>query len=535
MLHSNPVTPVTLRGTVCQDQRGSALVAVIGLMAVAAIVTVTVSTLSVGALRFTNSTRTGVQAQTAAQSGIDVAAASLAGSTCQPNFSHNTEPKYSVDVYFTRSTTGSTLWSGCPNAFDADTVQIVSKGTGVGSSLPTAKVEAIYAYLPVPPTPWASGAAIYAYSQTDPTITNLTITQASTARPVVQYRTGDVTCLAGTIINGDVILGQGSLSSTSECTINGDLWASGTVDLKKGKIAGNVYAAGIAGNSITTDKDTNVQGSLYAAGPVSVGYKVGGNVVSGPTLGVSTFASTASVGGSVVTAGTVSRAAGALIAGTVTQNKPGIVTPIVPPVPGWVDYPYTAGDWTTAAGIPFGVTTVVNCGQLSAVLATAQASLTPTIVDTRICGTNTDLKNIDLTLKSDMVIVANGFNLQQNNIQSSDTSEKRLWVIIPDRGVANNKVPDCPSGGSATVSTQVVIGPHVGAMIYSPCDVTNKADSWRGQMYASSVKNSAPFTLSYLPIGIPTVNLSTGESAPIVVPGSGKLGSRISSRDRSVP
>ena len=82
-----------------------------------------------------------------------------------------------------------------------------------------------------------------------------------------------------------------------------------------------------------------VNGSIYAGGPVSIGGPVQGNVVAGPGAGTTTISAT--VGGSVVAAGAVSPPVTTLVTGTITQNKTGMVAPIAPFVPGWVDYPWS--------------------------------------------------------------------------------------------------------------------------------------------------------------------------------------------------
>ncbi|MHB1234483.1 MAG: bactofilin family protein [Microbacteriaceae bacterium] len=513
-----------------RDERGSALIAVIGIMGVASLVTMTMSGLSIGAISYTNTTRSGVQAQTAAESGIAVAAAALAASNCQPGFSNSTDPVYSVVVFFATSSAPGTWSTGCPTTADANQIRFISTGT---AGTVVKKVEAIYNFVPNPPasgtgiTP--SGPAIYSYAQTDSTVSNLTLNQASTARPTIEYLSGSATCMAGSTINGDVVLGAGAASVTSGCTINGDLWASSTVTLQSGTVTGNVNAAGVlSGTSVTLSSSATVSGSVYAAGPVSIAGKTGTNVVAGPEGGLSTFSQQSAVGGSLVTAGTANYPAGA-IKGTVTTNKSGIVIPATPVVPGWVDYAYNANDWKTSTGAAYSVITLTSCDttSLANALNTVQASLTPIILDTRACPTPPDFRGFNLTLNSDTVIIANAFTLGSNDIQSADNTEKRLWMIIPD--ASSDSAPTCPVNGYAKIVNHVTVGSHVGAMMYSPCPIANSGDVWRGQFYASSVQSSSAFTLNYLPIGLPTVNLSTGVHSP--PPGSGVLGTRISIRD----
>jgi hypothetical protein len=528
-------------------ERGSAMIAVLGVMAVASTIAVTTTSVSMHAVGYTTSTRAGVQAEAAAEAGVDFAAASLATSVCQSQYSNSTAPIFSVTVAYSTLQTSpgdtDTSWvSGCPTTTSAQRLKLISTGTASLSGLAgnssenIRRVEAIFPYTPTPASNAVipSGAALYSYAQVDPTINNLTINQASTTRPSLQYLSGSATCTSGSTITGDVILGAGALSVTSGCRIDGDLWASNVVNIQSGEVTGNVHAKGNGsggGDSVSLSNSSTVDGDVYSDGPGSFDGNVGGNIVSGPTRGDSKFDNRSSVGGSVVSAGTVTAPAGA-IKGTISTNQSGIVTPTIPVVPPWIDYAYKASDWKTSSGSAYTVLTLSACDSttLSSALNTTQNSLTPIILDTRICGPITDLRNYNLALKSDTVIINNGFKLSSNDIESSDTSEKRLWLITPDSNT--NSTPNCPASSSATVSTHVTVGAHVGALIYTPCAISNSGDIWRGQMYASSISTSSSFTLNFLPVGLPTVNLSTGQY--ISPPGTGVLGGRTSIRDLTV-
>ena len=535
---------VNVRGA---KESGSAMLAVLGVMAVASSIAITTTSVSMHAVGYTTSTRAGVQAEAAAEAGIDFGAASLATSVCKSQYTNTSTPIFTVTISWSAlanslGNTDSSWVSGCPTDTTAQRLKLVSVGTAAlpglagNSSENVRRVEAIFPYTPTPAlsTVIASGGALYSYAQVDPTINNLTINQASTTRPSIQYLSGSATCTSGSTITGDVILGAGALSITSGCKIDGDLWASNVVNIQSGEVTGNVHAKGNGsggGDSVSLSNSSTVDGDVYSDGPGSFDGKVGGNIVSGPTGGNSTFNNRSSVGGSVVSAGIVTAPAGA-IKGTVSTNQTGIVTPTIPVVPPWIDYAYNASDWKTSSGSLYTVLTLTACDSstLSNALTTTQNSLTPIILDTRICGAITDLTGYNLALKSDTVIINNGFKLSSNDIESSDTSDKRLWLITPDSNI--NSTPNCPTGSSGSISPHVTVGPHVGSLIYTPCVISNSGDIWRGQMYASSISTSSSFTLNFLPIGLPTVNLSTGQY--ISPPGTGVLGSRTSIRDLTV-
>ncbi len=524
------------------NEKGSAILGVLGVMGVTVVIAVTTTTASLHAVGITSANRASVEAEAAAEAGIDYAASMLATSVCAAQYTSSTAPIFSVVVSYSNlatspGTTDASWVSGCPTLASAQRLKLVSTGTanspGVAGNTTgnIRKVEAIYPYVPSPPayTITPSGPATYSYSQQDPTINNLTITQGGNVRPTLVYLSGSATCTSGSQITGDVILGGGGLSITAGCTINGDLSTSGVVNVQSGEITGNVNAAGVqSGTSVTIATPAEIDGSIYGAGPVSISGIVGGNVVAGPTAGTSTFSNHSSVGGSVVSAGTVSAANGS-IKGTITQNKAGIVTPVVPFAPPWVDYAYSPSDWVAANGNPYLFRTMASCTSnvLSTSLAALAASASPMILDTRSCGAITDFSGYNMTLKSDSVILANGFKFSTNNIQASSAPDKRLWIIIPD--TVADRQPTCPPGSSASIGNNVQIGPHVASMIYSPCAINNGGDVWAGQMYSSSIGTSSNFVLNFLQVGLPTVNLSTGQY--LAPSGTGILGGQTSIRD----
>jgi hypothetical protein len=526
-------------------ERGSALLAVIGVTAVAGIVALTLTSMSLHAVGYTTSTRSGVQAQAAAEAGIDFAASKLASSICAAQYSRTTEPIFTVTIASSTLSTSpgdtDTSWvSGCPASASVRRVKFVSTGTAIAlgvagnSSGNVRKVEAIYPYTPTPPI-WitASGASIYSFAQTDTTVNNLTINQLTSTPASVQYLSGSASCTSGSTINGNVILGQGGASLASGCTINGDLYATGTVALQNATVTGNVSADNGTYPSVSLSNSATVNGNVYAGGPVLIQGGVGGNVVAGPTAGVTK--NTGSIAGSVIVAGTVNNSGS--IGGTITQNQTGIVAPVIPFVPGWVDYPYSLTDWLPGGFTELVMTDCSNAG-FTAAMNTVLTSSTPRVLNALACGSaGLDFSTLSSTLmlKSDLAIIANSFNLSGNAIDSTGTPHKRLWLIIPDRGVGgnliDNQLPDCPSGGSFTMKNHVVVGSNVDALIYSPCPITNSADVWQGQFYAAGTKTANAFTLNYVPIGIPGVDLSKGTKTGGSLPGTGVLGDRTAIRN----
>ena len=171
-------------------------------------------------------------------------------------------------------------------------------------------------------------------------------------------------------------------------------------------------------------------------------------------------------------------------------------------------------------------------------------STTPRVLNALGCGSGgvdfSLLTSAVSTLKSNLVIVANAFNFSQNDLESSDGTDKNLWLIIPDRGPGGNpldppnRTTDCPAGGVFKMRNHVTVGSHVNALIYSPCNITNSADVWQGQIYAAGSNTANAFTLNYVPIGIPGYDFNTGLPINPSAPTTGILGARAAIRNIGV-
>lgn len=525
-------------------QRGSALLAVIGVMAVAAIIAVVIVSMSMHSIGYTTSTRATVQARAAAEAGIDAAAANIAGSVCQSSYSSATTPAYSVAVSYSTSVTTplSGGWtSGCPTSVAAKWLKLVSTGTAAdpglvgNSSGDTRSVEAIYPYTPTPPTNGVpvSGAALYSSNIFDSTLTNFTVSPAN-PQPYVEVLNGDIKCTTPTTIYANIILAGGDVTTNSNCTISGDLYASGTVTVS-GDVTGNVYSTGATGPQISG----KVYGSVYSANGASISGTVLGNIVSGP--GTAPVTGNGTVGGTVTAAGSVSNKL-TIKGAPALQNQSGIVTPVIPNVPKWSDYTYStyAVDgvkWTTAAGTAFADVTLT--ATMCAGLASTVAALTvPSIVDTRACGASTTVPS--LTLQTDVVIIGNGLQIVNSphavDIKSNNSQERRLWLVVPD-AVGGNSIPDCPAGsGGVTIGNNTDIhavaeGNPVAAMLYSPCPISNQGFAWNGQLYVASINSNSDAVLTPNPLGLPGQNLDDPNNPPPGFPGTGSLGDRSGMRD----
>ncbi|WP_158865659.1 polymer-forming cytoskeletal protein [Leifsonia sp. AG29] len=514
-----------------RGERGGALVAVVGLAAVMMAFILLSSSMIVTSFRYSDTTRGGVQAQAAAQAGIAVAAAQLTQGTCALPYTSSVTPKYSVSISYQRTVSGTTWLTGCPsNATDVNKVKIVSVGTSQSSTAATRTVEAIYNYIPYNPGQGitGSGSAVYGYNVTDGTITNLTITQSGTSSPGIEFKNGSASCQTGGSIQGDVILGDGIYKSPSGCTINGDLWASATVQIGNNSvITGNVHASGSTSPVVQVANGAQINGNITSSGPVSISGSVGGSVIAGPTTGASSVSG--SVGGTFKTAGTVSVSGSGLPASRVFQNQTGIVTPAPPVVPNWVDFNYNLADWTGfTQQIPTSCTG-------STVAAAINAATTPTVVyASSVCPAGmVNLSGNNLTLNTDVVLIADAFDLKSQTLTSaSGTGTHRLYIVSPDR-VADAQ-PTCPAPAQTTkIENQVVTDSSLDIMIYTPCGLSNSGSAWWGQIYAANIAFNNSFTLHFISMGLPGVNFDNGTYTPPTPPVPGHLDTVYSVRNIS--
>ena len=191
------------------SDRGSALMAVVGVMAVLVIITLTVTSSSLQALNVTTSIRGGVQAQAAAEAGIDVALAGLQQNPAVcPTDGIFTSPTGTLPVY------RAEVWvyspgrtQGCPTGAETK-VQIVSTGhagfesAGIKS---TKVVENTYDGTSAAPPATTGGRVITSY--------------------------GDFYCDQGCSIVGDV-RALGNVTAWNHSMIKGNVHANGKISAK---------------------------------------------------------------------------------------------------------------------------------------------------------------------------------------------------------------------------------------------------------------------------------------------------------------
>lgn len=470
------------------DESGSALLAVIGVMAVGLILTTLAMNSVVHGFGFTTATRAGVQSQGGAEAGIAAARAGLYpdatshlnNCATQPTPATYASTTPSGPIYSARvEQYDATGWHlGCPTVSTTQ-VRVTSTGTaqapGVAgqSAGNTSKVEAVLQWL-VPSTV-PSGVGMYLYKgATVEANSSLDLSESTSAGLMI--KDGNFYCNKNnTVINGSILV-NGSLEFDNKCSVNGSAWVSGSAALgSQGSIAHDLTAGSVS--------------------PNPPGRQVGGTYTQGGSL---------------------------------------------PAVPPWTDVGYTPTDWRDPTGTPYEVKPLAGCALPNGNLGGTILGQ-PAIIDARSCvGGPTASNNTTVRLTSDVVIFAEMFSWDAVNsltFTSSSSAAHRIWFITPDYTADHQ--PTCsaaaPVQGNFKVKNGFVIGPAINALLYTPCAFEGKTGfTWQGQLYTgaySYVQNNPSFT--FTPMGIAGVDLGTGLAANSV--DYPKPGAVVSIRDLSGP
>jgi hypothetical protein len=274
-----------LRRRLHSDEEGVALAAVLGIFAVAIILSSVILSSITSGLGQTSSTRASVQSQAAADAGIAVAQASLLAGTCVANSNGNyvsaagVAPEYSASIW--RARADGSWEQGCP-ASVAGSVRILSGGTAAslgvsGNTLgDESTVEAIFSVPTSPTTVQPSGPAVYSYS-TNGFGGSGNLQAADGSIPNVFVKSGNINCSGGAAMKGNLVV-YGNVELSGSCGVTGSLWATGTV-----KLTGGVQVGGNLIGSAVTINSGGVGGTIWSPGVTSLSSPtVGGSVVAGP-------------------------------------------------------------------------------------------------------------------------------------------------------------------------------------------------------------------------------------------------------------
>jgi hypothetical protein len=529
-----------------RGERGAALAAVVGLMAVSVMLTAVVASSVITATGVTSSVRAGVQSQAAAEAGIATARLGLVSGTCTARTGRyasaaGATPEFLATIWVP---SGSGWTRGCPTG-TATQVRILSSGYAAAegvdgvSGRDQTNIELVLSALaqptaapaPTPTTPpvtiVASGPAIYAYNSTGFGGSGKLISLDGST-PSVLVKTGDVTCSGGSSGQADWVIDSGAFAVSGSCNITGTVWVDKGLSVSGGTaIGGSAVAA-----SINVSGSSKINGSAWSAGDIVLsggGTEIGVNATAGGNLTVGGSAKVkkntwvqlhtsldwgSNIGGNA-TSRTLSVPAysSGLVTGTVTQtnpNSPGpspYAQPPRPVVADWIDFGYATSDWV-------GFTEVVlsgNCDYTKLTAAVASLSGNKGVLDARNCTNAIEVSSYQkLALTNDLAIIANRFNLGGSGGFTTST-DRRLWLIVPD--TTPGKTPTCAANQSFAVGGGFTFDSKLDVMIYSPCRVDiGSSTVITGQIFSGQASVAGGSTVNFTAVGLPGWNLTTGLS-----------------------
>lgn len=335
---------------------------------------------------------------------------------------------------------------------------------------------------------WVSGASV--------SITGGSTTGPVWARNGSAHIAGNVTGLV-TANAGDVTVGNAG------ATLSGGIIASGTVRITGDTTEGGVHARGLRMEGGT------LKGGAQIAGP---GCYVGGVAVD---VVIRSFATGCGphTGWSI---------------GTVADPAPP-VSPVKPPaidVPEWIDFGSNpeelTGAWWPGYEV-YVVPTGTDCSQQDTVKNLLERFDTrPGLLDARGCKdfgasawTTADFDLVgstSITLKNDIVIIGHDIHIGGGAKITGAKAEgnAKVWLINPDRGAVANGKPDCNAGDRLSIDGGATFV-NADFLMYTPCRfVLGSGISIRGQVFAGTAGIDGNAHLTFVPVGLPGYDLSTG-------------------------
>lgn len=493
------------------------MIAVIGLIAVTSMITLTVTGATVQALSYTSLTRAGVQSNAAAESGVDAMVAALTTDSC-PATGELTATQGSVNPGLAgtagaapfyvatvahRISTAAAWTSGCPG--DASTqVRIQSTGFASNEGLSESSsaqdalaVQAIYEWQPGAYSAAVTGAAVFSYGT--PGLSNsLELLSFNGNQANVIVAEGNILCSNSVYVQGDIVAANGNIQLDNTCSAGGNVWASGTVTLQGNKtIGGDVIAAGTGLTRI--DPSTTIGGGVYARGELdSWGQRCSTGATGWDAAG---------------DACSIARNTGA---DPVFYNRLDVAAPSVPT---WVDVDFVSADWISRGWTVVtysGPCNIDNQGVKNPHVTQFSAYTSPTVIDARSCSSFTisTSSKLTITMKTDLTfILPKTANIEDFTATSNNSLDRALRFITPDT-VADGK-PTTTGCGRIDINNKNELEAPIAVIVYSPCTVHNSNQlTWRGQYYAGKVTFSNNSELTYVPIGIPGFDLGNGAGGP---------------------
>ncbi len=463
---------------------GAVLITVVLVMFLGFLVASIVATSVLWTIQTNYENRSETQAFVAAESGRDVAVASIAAGCTTTSFS-GADPQYASTIYVTSgnqptSATDAGVAVGCPTSASR---YVVIRSTGTGADGSTATIDSVY--------PWQ-----VTYSQQPGGV--VTYFSGGYTAGVSHYtgdlvlRDGDWNCNIGGTLTGDLYVLEGTTTFSNNCTINGDVWSNGSVSNNSQAVTvnGDITTNGFV--SMTANGNTRVDGFISAKGDVTL---------SNPGR------SSAQVTGSVTSRNSISVGSDWTVGGPQTPNSP--TDPVFEPTLAWLK---AATKWidldNTGWGTKYTATNVCNLIKnnpnptIASLISTAGASL---VLDFTSCNGAVDLNLSNVTVRRDVVMIAKASERLQVTVSGTmqdDGSNRQILFVHSDatRNYTNGEpVPNCGNGNQKdSFDIGGTIDANLRIMMYTPCGITGTAtSSFSGQYYTNDTSTHAHSGATY--------------------------------------
>lgn len=461
-----------LRKTRERDEDGVALVTVLVVMFVGFIVASIVAASVVVTVQANASNRSNTQAFVAAESGRDVAVASIAAGCSATSF-NGSDPQYASTIYVTdgnqpTSATETGVSVGCPTS---STRYVVIRSTGTGADGSATTIDSVY--------PWQ-----VTYSQQPGGV--VTYFSGGYTAGVTHYtgdlvlRDGPFVCNIGGTITGDLYVLDGTTSFSNNCTVNGDIWSNGNVSNNSQAVTvnGDITTNGYA--SLTANGNTRVDGFISAKGNITLSNQ---------------GSSSAQVTGALTSQNSISVGSDWTVGGAQTPNSP--TPPVFEPTLEWLK---AATKWidldNTGWGTKYTATNVCNLIKnnpsptIGSLVATTGG---PLVLDFTSCNGAVNISLSNITVRRDVVMIAKPnerINVSVSGTMTDDGNERQILFVHSDatRNYTNGEpVPNCGNGNQKdTFDIGGSMDANLRFMMYTPCGITGTAtSSFSGQYYTN--------------------------------------------------
>jgi len=332
----------------------------------------------------------------------------------------------------------------------------------------------------------------------------------------------NVANLSSANITGSVIAGALTLSSSK---VGGSAWSTVGVFTLGGS---SEVGANAIGQGIKLNGSDKIKGSAWSTADIALTW--GGEIEGGATGKTVTIAGGnvkgavwaqetgfiqdwTNINGSMrakIRGGTGTASGGITIVPTGPGTGP--VAPVPPAasakpvVPNWVDFKYDKNDWT---GFLETTLTSAQCDWSGFQGAVTGFGGNKGIIDARACVSAISISSYQkITMTNDLVILGKAFNFG-GSAGFQSTNKHKLWFITPD--LTPNSLPTCVAPGDFVIGGGFTFTTTIDAMVYTPCQANiGSGIKWRGQVFAGKVIVDGAAQLSYVAVGLPNVDLSTG-------------------------